>query len=322
MLPNTHPAEISFMDVLDALLIESKPLNPRFLFRLSDLEAGELRELEKIWGEVPDWRRQALLEDLDELSGNDYLLSFEAIGRLALEDSDPKVRFFAIQLLSEYDTIDLVSTYLRMMETDADTDVRSIAAFILGKYVYLGEVDKLAPQMLQEIEDRLLQVIRGVDAGLVRRRALESLGYSSREEIPELISTAFEDKDTGWQASALMAMGRSCDERWREQVLAMLDHDLAAIRFEATRAAGELEISEASPRLLELLEDDDEDIQSAAIWSLSQIGGEGVQEALINLLNQAEEEREIAFLENALDNLIFTESLDGFDLMEFPDNSQ
>jgi hypothetical protein len=57
---------------------------------------------------------------------------------------------------------------------------------------------------------------------------------------------------------------------------------------------------------------------SAIIWSLSQIGGEDVRTYLENLLDQLEEDEEqIAFLEEALDNLAFTEDLDRFDLLAF-----
>jgi hypothetical protein len=75
--------------------------------------------------------------------------------------------------------------------------------------------------------------------------------------------------------------------------------------------------------LLKLLgEEEDADILSAIIWSLSQIGGEDVRTYLENLLDVIEDDDEqIAFLEEALDNLAFTEDLDRFDLLAFdPDD--
>jgi hypothetical protein len=64
-------------------------------------------------------------------------------------------------------------------------------------------------------------------------------------------------------------------------------------------------------------EEEDADILSAVIWSLSQIGGEDVRTYLESLLDQLddEDEEQIAFLEEALDNLSFTEDLDRFDLL-------
>jgi hypothetical protein len=64
-------------------------------------------------------------------------------------------------------------------------------------------------------------------------------------------------------------------------------------------------------------EEEDDRILSSVIWSLSQIGGEDVRTYLENLLDQIEDEDQIAFLEEALDNLAFTEDLDRFDLLAF-----
>ena len=68
-------------------------------------------------------------------------------------------------------------------------------------------------------------------------------------------------------------------------------------------------------------EEEEPTILSAVIWSLSQIGGEDVRTYLENLLDQLEDDEQIAFLEEALDNLAFTEDLDRFDLLAFdPDD--
>ena len=64
-------------------------------------------------------------------------------------------------------------------------------------------------------------------------------------------------------------------------------------------------------------EEENDTILSAAIWSLSQIGGEDVRTYLENLLDQLEDDEQIAFLEEALDNLAFTEDLDRFDLLAY-----
>ena len=87
-------------------------------------------------------------------------------------------------------------------------------------------------------------------------------------------------------------------------------------------AAGLLSLAPARPILLRMLgEEENETILSAVIWSLSQIGGEDVRTYLENLLDQIEDDDQIAFLEEALDNLAFTEDLDRFDLLAFdPDD--
>jgi HEAT repeat protein len=100
------------------------------------------------------------------------------------------------------------------------------------------------------------------------------------------------------------------------------------IRKAAVQAAGELGLKSARPVLLKMLSEEDEgDVAASAIWSLSQIGGEDVRTYLESLLDQLEEnedenEEQIAYVEEALDNLAFTEDLDRFDLLAFdPDEN-
>lgn len=310
-------SEIPFHKLVDALLDVETHFHPRFLYRLSDLEPLELDILEETWQRVPLWRRQELMRDLEHLGSVNDLLSFEVLGRYAVRDEDPQVRNLAVGILREFEGRDLVPIFLNLMESDSDVDVRASAAAALGRFVYLCEIDKLSDETQAEIENRLLQLIQSDEVLEVRRRALESMGYSGHPEVPGLINTAFSSGEKAWKASALLAMGRSVDERWEEPVMEMLDSKFPSLRAEAVRAAGELELNESAPRLLELLDDSDEAVRRASIWSLSQIGGEGVREALEDSLLEAEIEEEIKLLESALDNLSFTEDTRSFSLFDF-----
>ena len=82
-------------------------------------------------------------------------------------------------------------------------------------------------------------------------------------------------------------------------------------------AAGELVIEDAVPILLQILDDEeeDEDVVTAAIWSLSQIGGDDARIYLVALIDQTEDEELVEFLEDALENLDFTEEFNKFDLL-------
>ena len=315
----TIDPNIPFQRVLDALLDSENTFPPRYLYQLSDLETEEVDGLAKIWDQVPTWRRQALMEDIEELGQDDLLLSFEALGRFALKDSDGNVRQLALRILEEYESSDLASKFLQIVEADSDMEVRATAATALGRYVYDGEIEAIPEKLSRRVVNGLLRVVDGSDAELVRRRSLESLGFSSHEAVPSLIDAAFRSGNTEWIASALFAMGRSANERWSPQVLSMLDSKMPAIRLEAARAAGELEIRQALPRLHELLDDQDEDTRLACIWSLSQIGGEGVRETLEQLYGESEDEDEQAFLEEALDNLEYTEEIRLMPLFDFPE---
>jgi HEAT repeat protein len=220
--------------------------------------------------------------------------------------------------LFEYDAKDLIPLFLDLVVNDEHEDVRAVAATVLGKYVYEGEIEEISQSKLRQIEDQLLRVIQSEDTMLVRRRALEALGFSSREEVPALIETAFNHHEYDWVVSSIFAMGRSSDKRWQPHVIKMLDHVLPVVRTEAARAAGEIEVSDARERLIELLDDDNDEVRMAAAWSLSQVGGEGVQEALDMMLSETEEIEQAEFIESAIDNLIFNQNVQFYGIMEYP----
>jgi HEAT repeat protein len=137
-----------------------------------------------------------------------------------------------------------------------------------------------------------------------------------------MIETAYASGNKGWIASALSAMGHSADERWEPQVLAMLENSLPTIRLEAARAAGELEIHQAVRELKDLLDDPDQDVHDAAVWSLSQIGGEGVRETLEQMYEEMDDDDEADYLSEALDNLAFTEDMQLYTLFNFPEDGK
>lgn len=307
----------SFQAVLDSLLDSEKDFPPRYLLYFSDIDPTSLREFLEIWPRVKPARKLLLLDGLLSLLDSDTLVSFDDIGRALLTDSDPSVRGRAIRLLAESDDPKLVPTYINILKNDSDLEPRNEAATSLGEFVRLGELEELPEDKHQAAEDALLAIANSdKERPSLRRRALEALGYSSRPEMGILIESSFKREDPEWQASALLAMGRSCDERWQDEVVsALLDED-PRVRFAAVEAAGELSLAEARPILLKLLEDEeDDDVSAAAIWSLSQIGGEDARVYLLNLLDQAEDEELVEFLEDALENLEFTEGLDQFDLL-------
>lgn len=318
---NSQQPEVSFEEVIVALRDEENPFPARFLYRLSGLEGEQLGLVSRVWFDLSTKRRLGLLEDLETLSESDFMVNFDAIDRIALGDADARVRQTAIRALWPSEEVNLVPRLVELMEKDESPEVRAQAAAALGRFVYLGELERIPQATLKHIEQHLLKALEADPDALVMRRALEALGFSSRPEMPDLIEQAYANDDDDWIASALFAMGRSADQRWAPLVTERLKDPNAELSREAARAAGELELEDAVPSLIELLQEEDADLRLTAAWSLSQIGGTDAEDALHELLERTEDEDEIDLIEDALENLDFTHAMADMNLLEFsPDD--
>jgi HEAT repeat protein len=308
----------SFQTVLDALLDHDREFPRHYLEFFSDIDPAALNSLLAVWPRVQNTRKLQLLQQLEALAEEDTLVSFDDLARALLTDPEATVRTRTIRLLAECDDPKLIPVYVNILHHDPDGMTRAEAATALGRYVMLGELDEVAESAHHEAESALLKAVNGEDIPDVRRRALESLGFSSKLEVPTLIESAYQREDPEWVASALFAMGRSADDRWEDDVVAQLLSEDMRIELAAVQAAGELGLTAARPILIKLLDDEaDEDIIEAAIWSLSQIGGEDARIYIESLIDLAEDDNQTEFLEEALANLAFTEDLERFDLLTF-----
>jgi HEAT repeat protein len=309
-----------FTRVLARLRNAAQPFPPGDLYQFSDLAGPDLAALEAAWPEVALGRRRDLTDDLDEIGEADFELNFEAVFRLGLEDEDAAVRASAIHGLWEAEDPALIVPLVDFMQHDPAVEVRAAAASALGRYVYLGELDDLPRPQARRVEDTLLDVVRGQDEVEVRRRALEAVAFSGREEIASLIETACASHDEKLRVSALFAMGRSADQRWAAHVQRELESETQEVRFEAVRAAGELELEQAVEALTELVDDTDAAVRNAAIWSLSQVGGAEAARVLQRLLDEADDD-ETDYLEEALENLAFADDVHSFTLLALGDDA-
>jgi HEAT repeat protein len=309
------PQAVPFQSVIDTLLETNKPFPKKYLSLFSDIDPASLKLLLDAWPRISLTHKRTLLEELDALLHEDTLVSFDNFARALVADPDAPVRAGAIRLLAECEDVKLIPVYEKMLASDPVPEVRAAAANALNLFVDLGELEEIPEKAYRRAEDALLAASRDDNAD-VRRRALESLGYSSRPEVPPLIEAAFAREDPEWQVSALIAMGRSSEERWSEQVIRMMLSEDSEVRLEAVKTAGTLMLPAARLPLLRMLdEEDDSTILPAVIWSLSQVGGEDVRVYLQNLLDQTEDDDEISYIEEALDNLSFTEDLEQFDML-------
>lgn len=310
-------SKVPFSRVVDALLDISTAFPHRYLENFSDLEPGDIKTLKAAWPQVSLPRKHQLMKDLEKLSADDTLVSMDAFARAMLDDPDEQVRLYAIRMLWESDDARMAGTLIHIMQGDSSEEVRGEAASVLGRYVYLGELEEVPTQLLKDVEEALLATAQQEEHRISKRMAVEALGYSSRPEVIALTRNAYSQLDPQWVASALFAMGRSANpDQWQDDVLYSLDHDNLDIRLAAVEAAGELPLESARPALLSALEtEDNEDVYRAIIWSLSQIGGEDVQIVLYNLADATPDDDLAEFIEEALENLTFTDDLSRYDLL-------
>jgi hypothetical protein len=307
--------EDSFVDLLQSLTNDTEPVDPVRLAELSDLDSERLENFAVTWEALSADQRNALLEELGSLADAQIELTFEAINRFALDDPESTVRQQAIENLWESEDPKLARRFTNLLNNDPSPEVRGAAGKALGVFVFLAETRELEQAIRHEMEESLVAGARSDSNSDVRDLCLRSLGYSSRSEVPELIGEAIDAQSESRIASALRAMARSANSVWEENVMARLHDGSPTIRLEAVRAAGEIEIRAAVSDLIELLEDVDEAIRRAAMWSLGQIGGPKATEALTSLAEQELGEREQETLRDAIDNLVFVEgALDLFSL--------
>jgi HEAT repeat protein len=302
--------------LLDSLMDEDQPVPTLDLAQLSDLDSAQAQTLDKHWQHAPASNRQAVMRHLGQLAQDHIELDFEIVNRIALDDPDPAVRRQAVANLWECEDPDLARQLVTLMKEDSDEAVRARAAEALGRFVYLGEVDKLEANLLKSVEDQLLALVQADSPGEPGLRALESLGYSSRPEVSGLIEAAYASSGEDIKRASVMAMGRSAHEQWVQAVSEELHNPSPLIREEAARAAGELEARSAVASLIELLDDAKLPVRRAAIWSLGLIGGKRAERALVGLQANEAVEEDAGLIEDALDYLNFLGSTPDFLLMD------
>lgn len=274
-------------------------------YGLSDLTPAELAQLKPVWEALNAEYRAKLLRALAESSENNYELSYGSIGLFNLKDLSADVRRAALELLWENESLEFMHQLISLAQFDADDGVRATAVNELGRFILAGELGDLPEHETEKAQETALRLYNNAALSVeIRRRALEAISNSSHDGLTEAIRKAYKSLDHDLQVSAIFAMGRSCDnEEWEDTVLNELDSEDAEKRFEAARAAGELTIFDAVPKLSGLIAEDDREIQEAAIWSLGEIGGKEalrVLNALLDVLDKGKDDAFVDLIEDAI----------------------
>lgn len=309
-----------FDKVLEELGRHTGALPVSRLYVFSDLAGQRLAEFRHAFDKSPPHQRLRLVQALAGLAEASFQVNFDAIFRHCLADEAEETRAAAINGLWEDEDAALIGPFLTMLRSDPSAQVRAAAASALGRFVLAGEVEQLEPSIQARITSELLTSIHLAGEGLeVRRHAIESVAYACNPDVVEVLEMAYDDEDEQMQLSAIVGMGRSCDKRWTPIILTELESDSAAMRYEAALAAGNLEILEAIVMLRGLVDDADPQIRDAAIWSLGQIGGDEAKQALLDALDDADDDAAAAIEDALAEQALFEGELD-FAPYEFDDD--
>jgi HEAT repeat protein len=302
--------------VIDALLDIDHVFPARYLPFFSDISEKGFKAVREAWPLIPVERRISLLSDLELAMESDSLLSYDTLAKFALNDDEPNVRSRAISLMWESDDPDFLDSLVEILESDPSDLVQVSAAAGLGRFVLMGELDEIPRRLLKTAVSALQKKQAGKPSKVVQQEILKSLAYTSSIELNRQIEQAHTDPDPTWKLTAVIAMGRTADERWESKVLRDMESDTTAIQNEAVKAAGEIELESARLPLLDMLESgiSDLELRLHVIWALARIGGEDVRESLQALMEEADDEEEIDVIEMALEHLEFSEELPDLDL--------
>jgi len=312
----------TFEELLGRILENTGAIPFSQLYALSDLSRDRLPAFAEAWESLDAPDRRRLINALVDLAEASFQVNYDAIFRYSMSDPDPEVRAAAIDGLWENEEVPLIGRYITALRSDPAPQVRAAAATALGRFVLAGELERIDAAIQNRIMTELLTIIHLDGESLeVRRRALESAGYACTPETSEALDAAYYEGDETLRRSAIVAMGRSCDRRWQDLVLAELESSSAAMRYEAALAAGELMLRPAVPILARLMEDHDVQVRDATIWALGQIGGPQSKQLLLNAFENADEDTRTV-LEEALAEHALSEGKIEFPLYAIDDNDE
>ena len=254
-------------------------------------------------------RRREIVTRMVAHAQESFELDYRDLFRHCLSDADAVVRRQAIEGLWEDERVDLVRPLLKLLTEDPDIGVRAAAATGLGHFLYLAEFEFIHERHGRRIREALARVIANDQEHVeVVRRAVEAVASFNDDAVRRIIGWAYDHDEPLMRISAVFAMGRSSDQVWSETVLQELEDSSSEMRFEAARAAGELQLRRAVPQLSRMAVGRDREVQSMAIWALGQIGGRNARD-LLGHLAAGDDEAVAVVAEKALDEINLAEGV-------------
>jgi HEAT repeat protein len=285
---------------------EESGFSSALYYGLSGLDVDQASRFRSVWQNLATGFRRKVIRSLVDAGETNFELVYEPIGRAVLDDEDDDIRALAIELIWDDDLPETMERLIDIAHRDSSVDVRAAAASALGNFILKGELEELPPGSTDAAVEAVIAIWNDQNEEVdVRRRALEAISNSSHPIVEPAIRDAMHSDEPQMRLSAIFAMGRSCDPQWSPYVLEALESTDEAVLYEAARAAGELEITDAITPLKRLAHGDDIEVRDAAIWALGEIGGAEARKALELLSRDAKrlgDEGLMEAIEDALAN--------------------
>ena len=293
----------SFDEVVQRFCEDDLHLSRFELYALSGASRAEAASFAERWPMIPMEERRRVMQTLAQGAEANFEMDFDALFSCGLCDEDEEVRFHAIEGLWECEDASLVEPLVALLRDDISVEVRAAAALSLGRFALKAELEELDGDRSEAVKAALLESATNSEEDVaVCRRAIEALSYFGIKEVRGIIDAAYNHDDPRMRTSAIFAMGRSGDIFWANTILMELAAVEPEVRYGAARAAGEMQLAKAVPKLIESLGDDDREIQEAAIWALGQVGGSAARKALMQCMETCDEALKLA-VDDALGEL-------------------
>ena len=273
-------------EVLAAISDEAHGLPFAELPALSAADDATVGRVIVLWPQIAAQRRRDLLAALQQHAEDDVTLDFDRIHLSALFDDDAAARILAIHGLWEHDRHEYGSLLADILRDDPASIVRAEAATALGNFVVGMEFGLLPDDLSERIAEALRNRVEDVtEDDEVRGAALEAVGASSDEWVGELIADQYETGNTRLRLASVLAMGRHGSDDWLPVLIQTFEDEDDDVRAGAATAAGHLLLEVAVEPLALLVDDEQEsEVQVAAIRAIGEIAGARAQEILTQLL--------------------------------------
>ena len=256
------------------------------LAAFSDLSTEDIIKVRMSWEFLSVEFKRSVAERLIELADNDATLSFDNLFRFMLADKDEQIKILAIQGLWENDQPSLLEPLIRLLEKDKSQAVRAEAAGALSKYALLAEMGELREALATRVAHVLFKIIENTTENIeVKARALEAIATLSQPKVAEVIRQAYASGTSRLKQASICAMGHSVNYTWIPILIAELNSEEPAERYEAVMAMGEFEDENTVAYLHACTKDDDLEVRLATVQTLKKIGGREAKSLLGEMSN-------------------------------------